>query len=101
MLDKPSLYHRIFSYLSLDEQIKKCLPLSKKVSKYISENSGEQEGKWNTRRKKLVLHFNSKYKELIEAKRIPLTTLDMMVQLTDIIIIEIDMLTFKGETSFL
>lgn len=49
----------------------------------------------------MVLHFNSKFKQIIEAKRIPLTTLDMMVQLTDIIIIEIDMLTFKGETSFL
>ena len=102
MLDKPSLYHRIFSYFTLDEQIKKCLPLSKKVSKYISENSGEQEGKWtNNRRKKLVLHFNERFKEVIESKKIPLTTLDMMVQLTDIVIIEIDELTFKGETSFL
>ena len=49
----------------------------------------------------MVLHFNSKFKDVVEAKRIALTTLDLLVQLTDILIIEIDMQTFSGETSFL
>jgi hypothetical protein len=78
------------------------LPLSKQVGKYIAENSGEKEGKWSKgRQKKLVLHFNSRFKEALEAKRVPLVILDMMVMLTDIVILEIDNVTFKGDRTFL
>ena len=86
-----ALYQLIFSYMNLEDQMKLCLPLSKSIGDYITENCDAECAKWSKgRQKKLVFHFNSKYAEELNKGTLDQSIIDNLVQLTDIVILEID-----------
>lgn len=75
-----------------------CLPLSKEICSYITENDDAEFAKWsNGRQKKLVFHFNSKFAEELNKGQLELSIIDNLVQLTDVVILEIDQDTIKED----
>ena len=78
--------------------MKLCLPLSKSINNYITENCDAECAKWsNGRQKKLVFHFNSKHAELLNKGELDLSIIDGLVQITDVVILEIDQDTIKED----
>jgi hypothetical protein len=74
------------------------LPLSKSICNHITENDDANCAKWsNGRQKKLVFHFNSKYAEELNEGNLDLGIIDNLVQLTDVVILEIDQDTIKAD----
>lgn len=84
--------------MNLQEQLQLCLPLNKEISNYITENCENDCAKWsNGRQKKLVFHFNSKFAEELNEGKLDLAIIDNFVQLTDVVILEVDQETILAD----
>lgn len=82
----------LYSYLSLDDLKNQIIKLSKSEQQMIIQNSKMLDDVKTER--KVVLHFNSQYKEAFEEGVISIEQIELIVHISQIVVIEMDWGTF-------
>ena len=80
--------------MTLTQQLSTILKLSKKESEYITEAENSKKLNSGTKSKKLVLHFNNKFKDEINNDRIDMEQVEGLISLATMVVFEIDSATF-------
>ena len=81
--------------MTLTQQVSTILKLSKKESKYITEAENSKKLNSDTKGKKIVLHFNNKFKDEINNNKIDMEMLEGIISLATLVVFEIDSATFE------
>ena len=81
--------------MTLTQQCSTILKLSKKESEYITEAENSKKLNTGTKSKKLVLHFNNKFKDEINNNRIDMEQVEGLISLATMVVFEIDSATFE------
>ena len=81
--------------MTLSQQLSTILKLSKKESKYITEAENSKKLNSATKSKKIVLHFNNKFKDEINNNKIDMEMLEDIISLATMVVFEIDSATFE------
>ena len=81
--------------MTLTQQCSTILKLSKKESEYITEAENSKKLNSGTKSKKLVLHFNNKFKDEINNDRIDMEQVEGLISLATMVVFEIDSATFE------